>query len=132
MVGLGLMLASLGIDGAHMARWMTDLPCVGGAAVLSYILNTTSDLTEMVIIYWYGRLSLDRFSTKRKMARCLLVAVLYSWLLSWRQLRLALSSCERDALVAPVVAGFIALLPELTTYAQATLSRRSEGENPRV
>ncbi len=26
MVGLGQMLVSSGIDGADMARWMTDLP----------------------------------------------------------------------------------------------------------
>ena len=133
LVGLGLMLASSGIDGAYMARWMTDLPGIGGAAVLGYVLNTTSDVAGMVLMYWYGRFRMDRSSRKRSMARFLLgteaVAVLYSWLFSWRQLRIVLVSVEADALwVAPVAAGFIPLLLAFVGYAQALLSGRIESE----
>ena len=133
LVGLGLMLASSGIDGAYMARWMTDLPGIGGAAALGYVLNTTSDVAGMVLMYWFGRFRMDRSSTKRSMARFLLgaeaIAVLYSWLFGYRQLRIVLASVETDALwVAPVAAGFIPLLLAFVGYAQALLSGRIESD----
>lgn len=131
LVGLGLMLASSGIDGAYMARWMTDLPGIGGAAVLGYILNTVSDLASIVLTYWFGRLIMDRSTVKRRLARGLIgaevVAVGFSWLFSWRQLRIVLAF-EPAGWVAPVAAAFIPLLLAFTGYAQSLLAGRMESE----
>jgi len=60
------MVASPGLDGAYMARWMTDLPGLGGAAVLGYVLNTTADLSGTAITYYYGRLQQDASRRKRE------------------------------------------------------------------
>ena len=132
LVALGLMLASSGLDGAYLARWMTDLPGIGGAALLGYVLNTTADVAGLVLTYWYGRLQLDQSATKRKRSAILLVAELiatgYSGFFSWRQLRLVLPAVEGDAArwVAPVSAGFIPLLLAFIGYAQALLAGRIE------
>ncbi len=136
LVGLGLMIASSGTDGAYMARWMADLPGIGGAAFLGYVLNTTSDVASLVLTYWYGRLQMDRSSTKRRMSHVLLgaeaVAVAYSWFFGYRQLRLVLPAVEGDAAqwVAPIAAGFIPLLIAFVGYAQALLAGRIDAESP--
>lgn len=69
LVGLGLMLASSGIDGAYMARLMSW-------PVLGYVLNTTADVAGMVITYYYGRLLREnaRTSNKHKQARYLIIS----------------------------------------------------------
>lgn len=136
LVGLGLMLASSGIDGAYMARWMTDLPGVGGAAVLGYILNTTSDVAGMVLTYWFGRLQQAPKNSKQHrlswfLVGAELVAVGYSWLFSWRQLRIVLLPIEGEdaAWVSWVAAGFIPLLLAFVGYAQALLAGRIERQS---
>ena len=132
LVAAGLMLASSGLDGAYLARWMTDLPGIGGAALLGYVLNTTADVAGLVLTYWYGRLQLDQSATKRKRSAALLIAELiatgYSGFFSWRQLRLVLPAVEGGAArwVAPVSAGFIPLLLAFIGYAQALLAGRIE------
>ena len=90
LVALGLMLASSGIDGAYMSRLMTP-----GLWPLGYILNTMSDVSTMVVMYWFGRLRQSPKGTKRyRLAAWLLlsevVSVGYSWFFSWRQLLLIL------------------------------------------
>lgn len=132
LVGLGLMLASSGIDGAYMTLWMPP-----GATWLGYVLNTVSDVAGMVLMYWYGRLLQTRQNEsggkrKLKLSRVLLgaevVAVAYSWLFSWRQLLIVLPSVEGEATrwVAPLAAGFIPLLLASAGYAQSLLAGRIE------
>ena len=125
IVSLGLMLASSGIDGAYMATWMP-----AGFGWLGLVLNTTSDISSMVLIYWFGRLRQDRSSRKRRLSTVLLgaeaVAVLYSWLFSWRQLRLTLPTVEAEdwQWVSAIAAGFIPLLLAFIGYAEALLAGR--------
>lgn len=125
IVGLGLMLASSGLDGVYMSKWMPL-----GYGWLGLVLNTTSDISGMVIIYWYGRLRQDRSSRKRRLSNVLLateaVAVLYSWVFSWRQLRLVLPAIESEdwKWVSAIAAGFIPLLLAFIGFAQAVLAGR--------
>jgi len=129
LVGLGLMLASSGIDGAYMERW--NAWRYGG-----YVLNTVADLAGMALTYWYGRLQQDRSRTKRRLSAVLLgaetVAVLYSWFFGWRQLLIVLPATEGDATrwVAPIAAGFIPLLLAFVGYAQSLLAGRIHSEAP--
>lgn len=133
LVGLGLMLASSGIDGEYMSTWMP-----GDAAWLGYVLNTVSDVCGMVLTYWWGRLRQFPSNSKRyKLAMVLLpaeiVTVSYSWFFSWRQLRLILPRIEGiDApWVAPIAAGFIPLLLAFVGYAQSLLAGRIDAESTR-
>jgi hypothetical protein len=134
LVGIGLMIASSGIDGAYMALWMQDLPGIGGAAILGYILNTTADIAGLVIIYWFGRLQMDRSSTKRRLSYVLLgaevIAIAFAWFFGWRQLRMVLPSVEgaNTEWVAPISAGFIPLLLAFVGYAQSLLAGRIESD----
>jgi hypothetical protein len=134
LVGIGLMLASSGIDGAYMARWMTALPGIGSAALLGYVLNTTSDVASMVLSYTFTRLRHDNAKrTKRaRMAWALLVAefiaVVYSWFFGWRQLLTVLPAVEGDNAqwVAPIAAGFIPVLLAAIGWAQALIAEPEE------
>jgi hypothetical protein len=124
LVALGLMLASSGLDGVYMARWMPP-----GVAWLGFVLNTMADVGNLILMYWYGRLRQSPRGSKRyKLAALLLpaelVAVGYSWLLSWRQLRIVLPAVEPEhwRWVAPIVAGFIPLLLAFVGWAQALLA----------
>jgi hypothetical protein len=122
LVGLGLMLASSGIDGAYMARLMS-WPALG------YVLNTTADVAGMTLTYYYGRLLRDnaRTSNKHKQARYLIisevVAVGYSWFFSWRQLRLVIQPIEpvEYEWIAVVSAAFIPLLLAFIGWAQSLI-----------
>jgi hypothetical protein len=122
LVGLGLMLASSGIDGAYMARLMS-WPALG------YVLNTTADVAGMTLTYYYGRLLRDnaRTSNKHKQARYLIisevVAVGYSWFFSWRQLRLVIRAIEpvEYEWIAVVSAAFIPLLLAFIGWAQSLI-----------
>lgn len=122
LVGLGLMLASSGIDGAYMARLMS-WPALG------YVLNTTADVAGMTLTYYYGRLLRDnaRTSNKHKQARYLIisevVAVGYSWFFSWRQLRLVIRAIEPVGYewIAAVSAAFIPLLLAFIGWAQSLI-----------
>jgi hypothetical protein len=131
LVSLGLMLASSGIDGAYMAKWMPE-----GFGWLGLVLNTMSDISGMVLVYWYGRLQQDRSSRKRRLSTVLLaaevVAVLYSWFFSWRQLRAVLPQFESQdwPWVAAAAAGFIPLLLAFIGYAQSLLAGRVEDPKP--
>jgi len=111
LVGLGLMLASSGLDGVYISRWMTGAPWLG------FILNTMSDVANLTLMYWYGRFRQSPKGSKRyRLAGAMLpseiIAALYSWLFSWRQLRAVLPAVEPEhwRWVAPVAAGFIPLL----------------------
>ena len=124
IVSAGLMLASSGLDGMYMSAWMP-----GGWAWLGLALNTMSDVAGMVLMYWYGRLRLSPRGSKRyKLAAALLpaelVAVAYSWLFGWRQLRAVLPAIEPEhwRWVAPIAAGFIPLMLAFIGYAQSLLA----------
>ena len=122
LVGLGLMLASSGIDGAYMARMMSW-------SWLGYVLNTTADVAGMALTYYYGRLLRDNAKTtnKHKQARYLIisevVAVGYSWFFSWRQLRLVIQAIEPVDYewIAAVSAAFIPLLLAFIGWAQSLI-----------
>ena len=123
LVGLGLMLASSGLDGVYISKWMAGAPWLG------FVLNTMSDIANLILMYWYGRFRQSPKGSKRyKLAAALLpsevIAALYSWLFSWRQLRAVLPAVEPEhwRWVAPVAAGFIPLLLAFVGYAQSLLA----------
>lgn len=131
IVMLGLMLASSGLDGVYMAKWMPPAWAWSG-----FVLNTMADIANPVIIYWFGRIrQTARAGSKRaKLALLLLpaeaVAVGYSWLFSWRQLRIVLPAVEPDHWywVAPLAAGFIPLLLTFVGLAQSLLAGKLDDE----
>ncbi len=134
LVALGLMLASSGLDGIYMSKWMPV-----GVNWLGLVLNTMSDIGNLVIMYWYGRLRQSPRGSKRyKLAGVLLpselVAVTYSWFFSWRQLRAVLPAIEPEnwRWVAPVAAGFIPLLLAFIGYAQSLLAGKLDEEPARA
>ena len=127
IVGLGLMLASSGLDGAYMSKWMSHQ-----LWFLGYVLNTMSDITGFVLTYWYGVFQQSKDETKRQMSKVLLigeaVGIAYSWAFSWRQLRFVIPAIETNPItgqqwevevVAFVAAGFIPLTLALVGYAQS-------------
>ena len=129
LVGLGLMLASSGLDGVYISKWMAGAPWLG------FVLNTMSDVANLILMYWFGRFRQSPKGSKRyKLAAALLpsevVAALYSWLFSWRQLRAVLPAVEPDhwRWVAPVAAGFIPLLLAFVGYAQSLLAGKLSEE----
>jgi len=133
-VGFGLMLASSGIDGAYMARWMPV-----GWEWLGYVLNSTADVSVMVLTYFFGRLQQDRAKAKRKLSVIVLggeaVGVFFSWFFSWRQLLIVLPAVEPvDYLrIAPIAAAFIPLLLAFIGYAESLLAGRFEtSEQPKA
>jgi len=124
LVGLGLMLASSGLDGVYMAKWMP-----AGWWVLGLVLNTMADIANLILMYWYTRFRQSPKGSKRyKLAAGLLpaegVAVGFSWFLSWRQLRAVLPAVEPEhwRWVAPIAAGFIPLLLAFIGWAQALVA----------
>ena len=127
-VAFGLMLASSGLDGVYMAKWMP-----AGWGWLGLVLNTMSDIAAMTITYWFGRLQ-QSGKTKRRLSLVLLgaelVAVAYSWFFSWRQLRIVLPAVEPAAWgwVSAIAAGFIPLLLAFVGYAQSLLAGRVAAE----
>lgn len=124
LVSAGLMLASSGLDGAYMARFMAP-------TWLGYVLNTISDISSEALMYYFGRLRLYPKNQKRYHLALLLLPVelltaAYAWLFSWRQLLIVLPAVEGVATkwVAPIVAGFIPLLLAAIGLAQALLAGR--------
>ena len=118
IVGVGLMLASSGIDGVYMARWMP-------ITILGFILNTVADIADMVLAHKYGKLQRKRSDVKRRWSVLLLFgelcAIGYSWFFSWLQLRIVLRDIEPQdwRWIAPIAAGFIPVLLAFLGFAQA-------------
>ena len=145
LVAIGVMIASSGIDGAYMEK-LNEWQWFG------YILNTVSDIASPAIMYWYGRLQLDKSTAKRNRSKNLLrsewLFIGYSWLFSWRQLRPAIRIAESSTVVgsfgAPVwletvelellafvFAGFAPLLLAVIGYVIALLHGRIEDAPPK-
>lgn len=129
-VSAGLMLASSGLDGVYMGQLMPI-----GFLWLGLVLNTMSDIGNLVLMYWYGRLRQEPIRSKRYKRSWLLlpaevVAISYSWFFSWRQLRAVLPAVEAIdwQWVAPISAGFIPLLLAFIGYAQSLLAGKLEEE----
>lgn len=122
IIGFGLMVASSGLDGMYMARWMPP-----GWTWLGFVLNTTADASGMVLMYFYGRLQQDTSIKKRKLSSVLLaaefVSVGYSWFFGWRQLLFIMPTIEPNDYkwVAPLAAGFIPSLLAFIGYAESLL-----------
>lgn len=121
---LGLMLASSGLDGAWLAKMMPP-----SLEWLGYVLNTTSDLAGLIIVYWFGVFRQSPKNTKRyRLALVLLpaelVAVAYSWYFGYLQLLLVLPAVLGAGVqqVALISAGFIPLLLAFIGWAQALLA----------
>ena len=112
------MLASSGIDGVYMAKWMP-------VTILGFILNTVADVADMVMAHKYGKLQRKRSAEKRKWSLLLLAgeacAIGYSWFFSWLQLRIVLQPLEPQDYrwIAPIAAGFIPILLAFLGFAQA-------------
>jgi len=128
LVGFGLMLASSGLDGVYMSKWMP-----GAMGWLGFVLNTMSDIASLVIMYWFGRLQ-QSGKVKRRASWVLVpsevVAVAYSWYFSWRQLRAVLPAVEAEdwEQVSKIAAGFIPLLLAFIGYAQSLLAGKLDGK----
>ena len=125
---IGLCLSSSGIDGAYMALMMED-PLWS----LGYVMNTVSDVSGLIIMYAFGRLQQESKGSKKwKLSKRLLgaevVAVLYSWFFSWRQLVRVLPDVEgpNTVWVAPIAAGFVPLLLAFIGWAQAIKAGKFE------
>ena len=124
LAGLGLFVASSGIDGFYLVK-LNAWGAVGG-----YALNTTSDVVGMLLMYWFGVFRQSPNQKKRDLSWGLLgsevVTLLYSWLFSWRQYRQVIYTVEAGALggvkeieiLAFVFAGFIPLLLAFVGFAQ--------------
>ncbi len=133
LIGIGLMLASSGLDGTYIARWMPV-----GWGWLGFVLNTTSDIASQILMYWFSRLYQSRKGTKRqRLAYALIpaevVAVAYSWLFSYLQLRIILPGFESAAdvlWIAPLAAGFIPLLLLFIGLAQGIMAGKLEDRTP--
>jgi hypothetical protein len=102
-------------------------------AWLGYVLNTVSDIATEILMYWYGRLTMDHSSTKRKRARWLLVVEIvltgFAWLFGWRQLLPLVTAHEgADAArwLAPLMAAFTPVALIGIGYAQSLLAGRIE------
>lgn len=128
IASIGIMLASSGIDGAYLAKIMRPY-------WLGYVLNTVSDVASEILMYWYGRLTMDRSSTKRGRARWLLVVEVilaaFAWLFGWRQLLpivAAQEGAQAARWLAPVMAAFTPVALIGIGYAQALLAGRIEKE----
>jgi len=135
LASIGLMIASSGVDGAYLAKLMPL-----GFGWLGLVLNTVSDVSSEIMMYWYGRLQMDASSAKRKGARWLLAVngllVGYAWLFSWRQLLPIVRQIEQGAAewLAPLMAAFIPVALVGIGFAQALLAGRIETvkEAPKV
>ncbi len=136
LIGLGLMLASSGIDGAYLTRIMPE-----GFFWLGLVLNTTADVSGMVLTYYYGllRRTAQKGSRKYKMANVLLsaeaFAVLYSWFFSWRQLRIVMQPIEGEdtAWIALVSAAFVPGLLAFIGFTESLLAENETSESaPKV
>lgn len=128
VASIGIMLASSGIDGAYLAKIMRP-------HWLGYVLNTVSDVASEILMYWYGRLTMDRSSAKRERAKWLLVVEViltgFAWLFGWRQLLPLIAAYEgtQAALwLAPVMAAFTPVALIGIGYAQSLLAGRIEKE----
>jgi hypothetical protein len=110
-----------------MAGWMSP-----GLGALGYVLNTMSDITSMVLTYYFGVFQGSQNPEKRRASKVLLyadgISVLYSWFFSWRQLRFMIPQIETTPLtgkawevelVAFLSAGFIPLTLAFVGYAQS-------------
>lgn len=132
LIGLGLMLASSGIDGAYLTRIMPE-----GFFWLGLILNTTADIAGMVITYYYGLLkrTAPKGSRKHRMADFLLsaeiFAVIYSWFFSWRQLRIVMQPIEGESTrwIAPVAAAFVPGLLAFIGFTESLLTDTETAES---
>jgi hypothetical protein len=86
LTALTLSISASGIDGAYLSRLMAP-----GLAFTGYLLNTVSDVATLVLANWYGRLEFSGTGASKKAIRRVFysefVAIAYSWLFSWRQLR---------------------------------------------
>jgi len=129
-VGLGLMLASSGIDGTYMAEWMPN-----GWQWLGYVLNSTADVSGIALTYFFGRLQQDRSKAKRRLAMIVLggelVGVFFSWFFGWRQLLIVLPVVEPVDYqwIAPIAAAFIPLLLAFIGYAESLLVGRFDASD---
>lgn len=83
-VAAGLMIASTCFDGVYLE----SLSVLTG---FGFALNVCADIANPAMMYWYGRLQQDTKKAKREKSRSILtwerIAIGYSWLFSWRQLR---------------------------------------------
>jgi hypothetical protein len=102
---------------------------------MGYILNTTSDVAGLVIMYWFGVFRQSPKNSKRyRLALALLpaeiVAVGYSWYFGYLQLLLVLPAVIQGDVqgVARVSAGFIPLLLAFIGFAQSLLAGKWESE----
>jgi hypothetical protein len=128
VASIGLMISSSGLDGAYLAKLMPP-----GWGLLGLVLNTVADVTSELGMYWYGRLQMDKSSTKRKKAKWLLagqvILVGYAWLFSWRQLVPIIAQVDPDApWMAFIGAAFIPSALLVVGYVQALLAGRIENE----
>lgn len=120
-INLVLMTASSGIDGVYLGKLM-ESPDGGGILILGLLLNFAADYTNQEIMMWFGRF---RQGTKIQKALswlllpCAAMAIGYSWLFSWRQLRPLVYAVETQPIAAKVGASALAQVLEVESLAFA-------------
>ena len=116
LVAIGLMAASTCFDGVYLE----SLSAITG---FGFAMNVFSDIANPALMYWYGRLQQDKYKAKRDKSKSILlwerIAIAYSWLFSWRQLRGMVYLAEADPLAARLGGPDIASVIEIELLAFA-------------
>jgi len=116
IVAAGLMISSASFDGVYLET----LSVITG---FGYAINVFADITNPALMYWYGRLQQDKYKAKREKSKSILawerVAIAYSWLFSWRQLRGRVYLVEQAPLAAKLGGSEIATVIEIELLAFA-------------
>jgi hypothetical protein len=142
LVAAGLMITSTCFDGVYLE----NLSILTG---FGFALNVFADIANPAMMYWYGRLQQDRSKVKQRKSESILtwerIAIGYSWLFSWRQLRgrvylietaplaaklhgTELASVIEIELLAFAFAGFVPLMLAGIGALQALIAGRIENE----
>jgi hypothetical protein len=116
IVAGGLMLFSASFDGVY-------LETLSAITWFGYAINFFADIANPAMMYWYGRLQQDKYKAKREKSKSILVweriAIAYSWLFSWRQLRGRVYLAEAAPLAAKLGGSDLAAVIEIELLAFA-------------
>lgn len=131
LAGMSLMLASAGVDGYFLSRWMTP-----GFEWMGYVLNLVSDASTYILSNMFARFQSDPNPRKRRMSYVILageaIGICYAWLFTFLVLRMRLAVFftipvfgnlrNEIEILAAICAGFVPSLLAFAGYADALQS----------